>query len=90
MFALGPGLYGLHRLGLYLERRGLIYYWHNKPTSGAGYNVFQEIYQPQIRYVVEVRDQRLGGERIDEGAPPQPVGRRVHESAADAMHNRQG
>jgi len=65
-----PALYGLHRLGLYLERRGLIYYWHKKPTGGSGYNPLAEIYQPQIRHVIEVREQRQGEDRDDEGAPP--------------------
>jgi len=53
-----PALYGLHQLGLHLERRGLIYYWHTKSSGGAAYNPFHEIVQPQIQHVVEVREQR--------------------------------
>jgi hypothetical protein len=61
-------LYGLHRLGLYLERRDLIYYWHKKPTGSTGYNPLQEIVQPQIRHSIEVREHRQ--EDDDEGAAP--------------------
>jgi hypothetical protein len=67
-----PALYGLHWFGLYLERRGWIYYWHNKPSGGSVYCPLQEIYQPQIRHVIEVREQRLGDDQGDEGAPPKP------------------
>lgn len=70
MLSFVPAVYGLHRLGLYLERCGWIYYWHKKPSGGCGYNPLQEIYQPQIRHVIEVREQRLGEDRDDEGAPP--------------------
>ena len=73
LFSLVPTLYGLHRLGLYLERRGLIYYWHKKPTGGSIYCPLQEIYQPQIRHVIEVHEQRLGEEHDDEGTPPVPT-----------------
>ena len=56
----GAAIYGLHQLGLYLERQGYIYYWHTKP-SGGGSSVFsplQELTQPQIKHVVEVNDER--------------------------------
>jgi hypothetical protein len=43
---------------LYLERRGLLHYWHSKTGGGAGYNPFQEFIQPQARHVVEVQEQR--------------------------------
>ena len=61
-------IYGLHRLGLYLERRGLIHYWHKKPRGGIGFNPLEEIYQPQIRHAIQVKEQRLGDDRDDEGA----------------------
>jgi hypothetical protein len=75
-----PAIYALHRLGLYLERRGLIYYWRNKPTGGSAYNPLQEIYQPQIRHVIQVREQRLGDEQDDEGGPPLTSGTRQPSS----------
>jgi hypothetical protein len=68
-------LYALHRLGLYLESRGLIYYWHKKPSGGSAYNPLQEIYQPQIRHVIGVREQRFDEDANDEGAPECPGGR---------------
>ena len=69
LFAAVPVLYGLHRLGLYLESRDLIYYWHKKPSGGSAYNPLQELVQPQIRHVIEVSEQRLGEEADHEGAP---------------------
>jgi hypothetical protein len=65
-----PALYVLHRLGLYLESRGLIYYWHKKPSGGAAYNALQELVQPQVRHVIEVGEQRLGEAADGDGAPP--------------------
>lgn len=60
LFAALPVLYGLHRLGLYLESRDLIYYWHKKPSGGSAYNPLQELVQPQVRHVIEVGGQRQG------------------------------
>jgi len=57
----------LPRLCLQLVR-SLIHHWRNAPTGGSAFNPLQEFVQPQIRHVVEVRQQRL---REDgEGAPP--------------------
>jgi hypothetical protein len=57
----GAGIYGLHQLGLYLERQGYIYYWHTKPSGGGGSSVFaplQEFTQPQIKHVIEAQDEK--------------------------------
>ena len=51
--------------------RSLIYHWRNAPTGGSPFNSLQEFIQPQIRHVVEVREQRLNED--DEGAPPLPA-----------------
>ena len=67
-----PALYGLHRLGLALERRGLIHYWHTKASGGAAYNPLAEMLQPQIRHVIEVGEQRQSEDGDWEGAPPRP------------------
>jgi hypothetical protein len=65
-------IYGLHRLGLYLERRGWIYYLHSPPAAGgSAYNPLQEIVQPQIRHVAQVGEQRHADD--DAGAPPVPL-----------------
>lgn len=50
-------LYGLHRWLLALERRGYIYYWHQKPQGGSTYVPLQELVHPQIRHVIEVSEQ---------------------------------
>jgi len=71
---LTPALYGLHRLGLYLEPRGLIYCWHDKPIGGSSYCPLQEMYQPQIRHMIEAHEQRQAGQGDEEGAPPEPRG----------------
>ena len=52
-------LYGLHRWLLDLERRGYIYYWHQKPQGGSSYVPLQELVQPQIRHVTEVSEQAV-------------------------------
>ena len=70
LLAAVPLLYGLHRLGLYLERRDLIYYWHNKPSGGSAYNPLQELVQPQIRHVIEVSEQRSEDSANGEGQRP--------------------
>lgn len=69
VFAIGVAIYGVHQLGLYLERQGYIYYWHTKP-SGGGSSVFtplQELTQPQIKHVVEVNDERWIDDEEDAG-----------------------
>jgi len=63
-------LYGLHRLGLYLESRDLIYYWHKQPRGSSGYNPLQEFIEPHARHVVEVSEQRLEETTDGEGDPP--------------------
>jgi hypothetical protein len=68
--AFGFGIYGLHRLGLYLERQGYIYYWHTKP-SGGGSSVFaplQEMTHPQIKHVVEVSDEKWLDDKENAGS----------------------
>jgi hypothetical protein len=65
-------MYGLHRWLLYLEGRDLIYYWHKKPSGGSAYNPLQEIYQPQITHVTQVKEQRLSADRDVEGGSDSP------------------
>jgi hypothetical protein len=71
--AIVPGLYALHRLGLWLEDRGYIYYWHKKPKGGGGavgsFVAFQRMIEPQAEHVIQVsRVNHLAG---DEGASGQ-------------------
>jgi hypothetical protein len=74
-------LYGLHRLGVYLERRGWMQYLHTPTAGGSAYNPLQELVQPQIRHVVEVGEQRQAED--DEGAPPVPSRAAVNRRAPD-------
>src|SRR5437899_694828 len=66
-------IYGLHRLALHLERRGLLYYLKEKPKprGGSMFSPFQEMIQPEIRHVEEVQDERRY-KREDAGDPPSP------------------
>jgi hypothetical protein len=72
LLAIPVGIFALHRLGLYLERRGLIEYWQCKPSTGGGaaYSPFQEMVQPQMRHVIQVDEQLVRED--DQGGPPDP------------------
>ncbi|MFN0017609.1 MAG: hypothetical protein ACKVP0_05065 [Pirellulaceae bacterium] len=52
------GAYGLHRLCLYLEERGYMYYLHKKPQGSAAPMLLdmREIIQPSVRHVIELKD----------------------------------
>lgn len=69
------GLYGLHRLCLWLETRGLMYYLHKKPESGSAscFLSLQGLIEPRHNHVLEVREQRRSADERDaEGAAPEP------------------
>src|SRR6516225_7829084 len=55
--AIVAALYGLDRLGLWLEDRGWLYYRRKKPTSGSMSSLvaMQQFVEPSIKHVVEVR-----------------------------------
>jgi hypothetical protein len=78
------GLYGLHRLALWAEDRGWIYYLRKQPSSTALGNAFLELHslaEPDKKYVLEARrvqrkeedDQggpdHFGAEKPQQGAP---------------------
>ena len=56
--ALLAGVYGLHRLCLYLEEYGYIHYLHKNPRGGFAPVLLdlREIVQPSVRHVVELKD----------------------------------
>lgn len=64
---------GLHLLGLWMERRGWIYYWHQRATSGAASaalgSALQEmnaLANPEVRQViVEQRSDRQQRDQTD-------------------------
>ena len=75
------GLYGLHRLFLWMEQQGWVYYWHKSGSGNAG-NVLmpiQAIYQPEVHYVIEERA-RNQAEQDESGDPPFPDYERTDET----------
>jgi hypothetical protein len=69
-----PGaLYGLHRLCLWLEARGLLYYWHKKPSSSASCFVpLLQAFEPASQHVYHIKEEKRhpkqeegGGQRPD-------------------------
>ena len=67
-------LYGLHRVALWAERRGWIYYLHRQGSSSTVGNAFLELQtmlEPGKKYILEVKRK----ERVVEdesGDPPVP------------------
>jgi hypothetical protein len=53
-------LYGLHRVCLWLEARGLLYYWHKKPSSSAAacFVALQQALEPPTRHVQHVKEEK--------------------------------
>jgi hypothetical protein len=68
--ALGLGaLYGLHRLGLWMEERGYIYYLHKKPKGGSAIGsliAFQRAIEPRAEYVIQA--EQVNQDIDEEGA----------------------
>jgi len=61
----------LHVLALWMERKGWIYYKHNKPSSNALGNAFlevQSILEPNKKHIIEVKkeDKKQNEEAGDE------------------------
>lgn len=67
------GLYGLHRLCLYLEQRGYMYYLNTKPQGSVAPAMLdlRELFQPSVRHVIEVKDDKQI-EHDDAGDDPHP------------------
>jgi hypothetical protein len=73
LLVVGASAYGLHRLALWAEDRGWIYYLRRKPSSSALGNAFLEIQslvEPEKRELQQVRvhDQL---EEDEQGEPPE-------------------
>jgi hypothetical protein len=60
-------LYGFHRLGLWMEEQGYIYYLHKKPKGSAAgsFVALQKMIEPQAEYVIQVTraEHKLGEEK---------------------------
>jgi hypothetical protein len=54
------GLWGLHRLCLWLEDRGWLYYLRKKPSSSAGssFVVLQQFIEPGVQHLIQVEQER--------------------------------
>jgi hypothetical protein len=55
-------LYLVHKVCLWLEQKGLLYYWHKKPEGGILGNALQELQcflNPSSCHVVEVKHHKL-------------------------------
>ena len=71
----GPlALFGLHRLGLWMEEQGYIYYWHKKPKGSAAgsFVALQKMIEPRAEYVIQVThaDHKLGEEKTSAQGDP--------------------
>ena len=69
-------LYSLHRLGLWMDRKGWLYY-RTSSSSGSGSAALgsalqsvQSIYEPQVRYELESRQEQI--EQDEEDLPVDP------------------
>ena len=69
IIALGlSSIYGLHRLGLWMEERGYIYYLHKKPKGGSAIGslvAFQRAIEPRAEYVIQA--EQVNQEIAEEG-----------------------
>lgn len=67
-------LYGLHRLALWAERRGWLYYKNKKRPPGVGLGLLAPIYNPALQHVIEEgQSQRVRGEQDESGADPNRI-----------------
>jgi len=72
--ALLGALYGLHRMALWAERRGWVYYRTKQGSSGALGNAFlevQSLLDPSAKHVLEER-LKDDVEAAETGDPPDP------------------
>ena len=74
LVAIAVGLYALHRVTLWMESRGWIYWTRRKPSGSALGNAFleiQQIVEPSKRHVIEMK-QTQRKEEDDAGDQPSP------------------
>lgn len=65
--------YLLHRLALWAEGRGWIYYKNKGRPGGVGLGLIGQIYQPSIEHVVdEQQSERMRADQDDSGDAPAP------------------
>jgi hypothetical protein len=84
------GLYGLHRIAVWAERRGWIYYLTKHGSSGALGNALleaQAIIEPSTRHVLEER-MKEDVEAEETGDPPEPGKSDAAQHGASAGRSR--
>ncbi len=72
VFGIALALYGLHRLALWMESRGWIYYRKHKRGTAAMGSVMLEIqsfYRPSVEHVIEQKEEERR-EEDDSGDKP--------------------
>ena len=86
LLASALALYALHRLALWMESRGWLYYRKHKRGSAAIGNVMLEIqsfYRPSVEHVIEHRQEEQR-EEDESGDPPKPGRAFTAENAGNA------
>jgi hypothetical protein len=84
IIALGlDALYRLHRLALWMEERGYIYYLHQKPKGGSAIGslvAFQRAIEPRAEYVIqadqvnqEIAEEGTSGQGDPDGPKSKPL-----------------
>jgi hypothetical protein len=60
LMGLAGGLYGLHRLALWLEDRGLLYYVRKRPSGSSGgcLVAMHQFIQPSVEHVLQLKAER--------------------------------
>jgi hypothetical protein len=65
--------YGLHRLALWADGRGYIYYKSKPKFKGSSLGLIEGIYNPSVEHVVEERSgERARGSQDESGDKPGP------------------
>ena len=73
------GLYGLHRLALWAEQKGWIFYIKRKPSPaslGTAFLEIQQLAQPEKRHIAEARANKKA-QQEDQGGPDKSGGKRT-------------
>jgi hypothetical protein len=71
------GLYLLDKLGLWLERKGWLYYRHEKPQGGVCGSVLQELnalLTQSKRHVIEMKCNQANYKKSERDVPKEPIG----------------
>ncbi len=77
-------VYGLHRLALWAESRGWIYYKNKRRPPGLGLSMIGQIYQPAIEHTVEEEQStKQKADQDDSGDKPDPGSHLIIELPPD-------